>query len=90
MGQGVQVPAVERKGTEKGVWDEGRKEEREKRRIEVIRRMKDCLMQTCNTCLFFLSKYDLYSKAGQVPDMDSIKPYYEDLINKYCPGELRW
>ena len=43
--------------------------------------------------LFFLfpcSKFDLYSKADELPDVEKLKPYYEGLIEKYIPGVLNW
>ena len=39
---------------------------------------------------FICSKYDLYSKSDALPDVKSVTPYYEQLIKKYCPGELSW
>ncbi|XP_031570426.1 inositol oxygenase-like [Actinia tenebrosa] len=36
------------------------------------------------------NKFDLYSKSDGLPDVDAIRPYYEGLIAKYCPGELQW
>jgi inositol oxygenase len=36
------------------------------------------------------NKYDLYSKADVIPDMEKLKPYYQGLINKYLPGKLRF
>jgi len=32
--------------------------------------------------------YDLYSKVSVPPDAKSLRPYYEDLIDKYLPKEL--
>lgn len=32
------------------------------------------------------SKFDLYSKSDDVPDPEKLKPYYQALIDKYCPG----
>ena len=34
--------------------------------------------------------YDLYSKASQRPDVQELRPYYEDLIAKYFPAQLSW
>ena len=34
--------------------------------------------------------YDLYSKAAAKPDKDKLRPFYQDLIDEYLPGELRW
>jgi inositol oxygenase len=36
------------------------------------------------------SSFDLYSKNEKIPDIDSIKPFYKALIEKYCPGKLVW
>ncbi|XP_035691805.1 inositol oxygenase-like isoform X1 [Branchiostoma floridae] len=36
------------------------------------------------------NKFDLYSKADDLPDIDALKPYYQGLIDKYIPGKLRW
>lgn len=40
--------------------------------------------------LLICSKFDLYSKSDSVPDVEAVSPYYEELIAKYCPGELSW
>lgn len=34
--------------------------------------------------------YDLYSKAENAPDVEQLKPYYQELIAKYFPATLRW
>ena len=34
--------------------------------------------------------YDLYSKSAERPDLDQLRPYYEDLISEFLPAELRW
>ena len=34
--------------------------------------------------------YDLYSKADQPPDVEALRPYYEELIAEYFPPKLRW
>ncbi|XP_063690131.1 inositol oxygenase-like isoform X2 [Bolinopsis microptera] len=36
------------------------------------------------------SSFDLYSKGAEIPDVEAVKPFYEDLIDKYCPGKLLW
>jgi inositol oxygenase len=36
------------------------------------------------------NKFDLYSKADVNPDVDALTPYYQTLIDKYCPGILDW
>ncbi|XP_031716267.1 inositol oxygenase [Anarrhichthys ocellatus] len=36
------------------------------------------------------NKFDLYSKSTEMPDVDTLKPYYQSLIDKYCPGVLKW
>lgn len=42
--------------------------------------------------LFFSlhSKFDLYTKTMEMPDVEKLKPYYQSLIDKYCPGILKW
>ncbi|KAI7883940.1 DUF706-domain-containing protein [Lichtheimia hyalospora FSU 10163] len=35
-------------------------------------------------------RYDLYSYSEQVPDLNSIKPFYEELIREYFPDKIRW
>jgi inositol oxygenase len=34
--------------------------------------------------------YDLYTKSHEKPNVKELKPFYEDLINEYMPGQLRW
>ena len=34
--------------------------------------------------------YDLYSKADQPPDVDALRPYYEELIAEFFPAEVAW
>lgn len=36
------------------------------------------------------NQYDLYTKSTEVPDIESLWPYYEKLIEKYIPGILEW
>ncbi|KAM6436403.1 inositol oxygenase isoform 1-T1 [Liasis olivaceus] len=36
------------------------------------------------------NKFDLYTKCEELPDPQKLKPYYESLIAKYCPGQLSW
>lgn len=36
------------------------------------------------------NKYDLYTKSVDVPDIESLMPYYQTLIDKYIPGEIEW
>ncbi|XP_022187214.1 inositol oxygenase [Nilaparvata lugens] len=36
------------------------------------------------------NKYDLYTKSTKLPDIESLIPYYQGLIDKYIPGELKW
>ncbi len=40
--------------------------------------------------LFLCSKFDLYSKADELPKIEELKTYYQGLIDKYIPGELFW
>lgn len=34
--------------------------------------------------------YDLYSKNPTPPDWNKLRPYYQDLANKYLPGKLKF
>jgi inositol oxygenase len=34
--------------------------------------------------------YDLYSKADEKPDLEKLRPYYEQLIAEYFPAKVRW
>ncbi len=34
--------------------------------------------------------YDLYSKGHQPPDVDALRPYYQELIDEYFPATLAW
>jgi inositol oxygenase len=34
--------------------------------------------------------YDLYSKSEARPPVSELKPYYEDLINRYFPSKIAW
>ncbi|XP_032738576.1 inositol oxygenase isoform X3 [Lontra canadensis] len=36
------------------------------------------------------NKFDLYTKSPELPDVDTLRPYYQGLIDKYCPGVLSW
>ncbi|XP_020790398.1 inositol oxygenase isoform X2 [Boleophthalmus pectinirostris] len=36
------------------------------------------------------NKFDLYTKTTDLPDVEKLKPYYQSLIDKYCPGILKW
>lgn len=36
------------------------------------------------------NSFDLYTKADSRPDVEALKPYYQSLIEKYCPGKLKW
>lgn len=36
------------------------------------------------------SPYDLYSKGAVQPDVQELRPDYEDLIAKYFPTKLSW
>lgn len=39
---------------------------------------------------FCCSRYDLYTKGETIPDIENLWPYYQGLIDKYCPGELEF
>ncbi|MDR3688170.1 MAG: inositol oxygenase family protein [Fimbriimonas sp.] len=36
------------------------------------------------------NRYDLYSKVDVRPDVEKLRPYYEELINEYFPPQIRW
>ncbi|KAK7892153.1 hypothetical protein WMY93_024116 [Mugilogobius chulae] len=36
------------------------------------------------------NKFDLYTKTTDLPDVEKLKSYYQSLIDKYCPGLLKW
>lgn len=36
------------------------------------------------------SKFDLYTKQEELPDVQELRGYYQSLIDKYCPGQLCW
>jgi inositol oxygenase len=36
------------------------------------------------------NKFDLYTKSQKMVDIDAVWPYYQGLIDKFCPGKLCW
>lgn len=36
------------------------------------------------------NKFDLYTKAAEIPDVEKLKPYYQSLIDKYMPGKIKF
>jgi inositol oxygenase len=34
--------------------------------------------------------YDLYSKGRERPDLEQVRPYYEDLVAEFFPAQLDW
>jgi len=46
----------------------------------------DEIMNWVNT----FNRYDLYTKSEKVPNIEELWPYYQTLIDKYCPGELEF
>jgi inositol oxygenase len=34
--------------------------------------------------------YDLYSKSAERPEVEKVKPFYDELISEYFPPQLRW
>jgi len=36
------------------------------------------------------NKFDLYTKSDKLPNPKELRPYYQSLIDKYCPGKLNW
>ena len=41
-------------------------------------------------CVLEFNRYDLYTKSHEAPDVDALRPYYEDLIAEFFPAKLRW
>jgi len=37
-----------------------------------------------------LNKYDLYSKVDELPDIQALRPYYQTLVDKWCPGLVKF
>lgn len=42
------------------------------------------------TWLKTFQQYDLYSKDINPPNIQTIKPYYQELVNKFLPGKFNW
>ena len=38
--------------------------------------------------MYCCSKFDLYTKSSAVPDMATLRPYYQALVDKYLPGKI--
>jgi len=36
------------------------------------------------------NKYDLYSKVDERPNVEKLRPYYEELIAEFFPAQIRW
>ncbi|XP_077120448.1 inositol oxygenase [Ranitomeya variabilis] len=36
------------------------------------------------------NKFDLYTKTEDLPDVENLRPYYQGLVDKYCPRVLCW
>jgi len=34
--------------------------------------------------------HDLYTKADAAPNLEELKPYYQELIDEFCPGVMSW
>ena len=34
--------------------------------------------------------YDLYTKSHQRPNVDQLRPYYEELVSEFFPEKLNW
>ena len=57
--------------------------------IEVVKDVPLTLAEE-ETLRVKFNEFDLYTKADKAPDVEALKPYYQGLIDKYCPGKLRW
>jgi inositol oxygenase len=49
-----------------------------------------CSDQEMFKCVREFNPYDLYSKTEERPNLEELRPYYEDLIAKYFPAQLNW
>lgn len=36
------------------------------------------------------SQFDLYSKADSLPNVDELRPYYQELIDEFIPGKIKF
>jgi len=36
------------------------------------------------------NSYDLYSKSDERCDIEKLRPYYQNLISKFFPKQVRW
>jgi inositol oxygenase len=36
------------------------------------------------------NQYDLYSKDEAEPDVEALKPFYQELINEFFPAKIKW
>jgi len=36
------------------------------------------------------NRYDLYTKSETLPDIEALWPYYQGLVDKFCPGKLQF
>lgn len=54
----------------------------------------DHLMTEKDKSLFrwvrFFNPFDLYTKGDAPPDVEALKPYYQELIAEYFPEKIRW
>lgn len=57
---------------------------------QLIRRIRNQMLTFCHLLCSRRSKFDLYTKTTEMPDVEKLKPYYQSLIDKYCPGILKW
>ena len=51
--------------------------------------MNDDDKDTLNNVLMF-NEFDLYSKKDDINITEDIKIYYDNLLNEYFNGELKW
>jgi inositol oxygenase len=36
------------------------------------------------------NRYDLYSKGDGKPDVQALRPFYEELVDEFFPTPLQW
>lgn len=46
--------------------------------------IKECINET--SC----SEFDLYSKIDKLPPIEELKPYYQELLDYYIPGKIKF
>ena len=40
--------------------------------------------------VYAFNVYDLYTKSDEPPNVEKLRPFYEDLIAEFFPSEIAW